>query len=102
MLTLGAFTFMAPWALAAAAALPVVWLLLRLMPPAVRRIDFPAARLLFNLERTERTPARTPPWLVALKLWWPLTRMVRKLSTAPVAALTDARPARGAPSTWAK
>ncbi len=68
MLTLGAFTFMAPWALAAGAALPIVWLLLRLMPPAVRRIDFPAARLLFNLERTERTPARTPPWLVALRI----------------------------------
>ncbi len=68
MFTLGAFTFMAPWALAAAAALPVVWLLLRLMPPAVRRIDFPAARLLFDLERTERTPARTPPWLVALRI----------------------------------
>jgi hypothetical protein len=68
VLTLGGLTFMAPWVLIAASALPLVWLLLRLTPPAVRRLDFPAARLLFNLEPTERTPARTPPWLVALRI----------------------------------
>ena len=68
MLSLGAFTFMAPAVLIAAAVLPLVWLLLRLTPPAVRRLDFPAARLLFNLEKTERTPARTPPWLLILRM----------------------------------
>ena len=68
MLTLGFLTFMTPAVLIAGAVLPLVWLLLRLTPPAVRRLDFPAVRLLFNLERTERTPARTPPWLVALRI----------------------------------
>src|SRR3954465_6193271 len=68
MFTLGAFTFMAPAVLIAGPILPVVWLLLRLTPPAIRRLDFPAARLLFNLERTERTPARTPPWLLPLRI----------------------------------
>src|ERR1700679_3915675 len=68
MLTLGPPTFLTPIVLLAAAALPLVWLLLRLTPPALRRLDFPAARLLFNLPPTERTSARTPPWLVMLRL----------------------------------
>jgi len=68
VLTIGALTFLAPAALMGAVLLPVVWLLLRLIPPAIRRLDFPAARLLFNLPPTERTSARTPPWLMALRL----------------------------------
>jgi len=54
--------------LAAAAALPIVWLLLRLTPPAVRQINFPAVRLLFGLDPTQRTAAHTPPWLIILRL----------------------------------
>ncbi len=64
----GALTFMAPWALAALAVLPLLWLLLRVRPPAPRRIAFPAVRLLFGLGEDEQTPARTPPWLLILRL----------------------------------
>ena len=68
MWNLGIISFATPWVLAAAAALPLVWLLLRIMPPAVRRINFPAVRLLFGLNPTQRTSAQTPPWLIVLRL----------------------------------
>jgi hypothetical protein len=68
MLNLGIISFAAPWVLAAAAALPLVWLLLRLTPPAVRQIEFPAIRLLFDLDPTQRTAAHTPPWLIILRI----------------------------------
>jgi hypothetical protein len=68
MLSLGFISFASPWILAAAAALPLVWLLLRLTPPAVKQISFPAIRLLFNLDPTQRTTAHTPPWLIILRL----------------------------------
>jgi hypothetical protein len=61
MLNLGLISFGAPWVLAAVAALPIVWLLLRLTPPTVRQIHFPAARLLFDIDPTQRTTAQTPP-----------------------------------------
>ncbi|MHB1206875.1 MAG: DUF4159 domain-containing protein [Rhodospirillaceae bacterium] len=65
---MGFISFASPWILAGAAALPLVWLLLRLTPPAVRQINFPAIRLLFNLDPTQRTTAHTPPWLIILRL----------------------------------
>ena len=67
-MSLGALAFASPWMLAALALLPLVWWLLRLTPPAPRRLVFPAVRLLGGLGKTEETPARTPWWLVALRL----------------------------------
>src|SRR5580765_3231964 len=67
MLSLGALAFAAPWLLAALAALPVIWWLLRVTPPAPRRIAFPAIRLLFGLTPREETPAHTPWWLILLR-----------------------------------
>jgi hypothetical protein len=61
-------TFAAPWVLAALAALPLLWWLLRVTPPAPRSETFPALRLLLGLHATEETPARTPWWLLALRL----------------------------------
>ena len=68
MLTLGALAFATPWMLTALAALPVLWWLMRVTPPAPRRTWFPAIRLLFGLRSDEETPAKTPWWLVALRL----------------------------------
>ena len=68
MFGLGALSFAAPWALGALATLPVIWWLLRINPPAPRRIVFPAVRLLLGLPRTEETPTHTPPWLLLLRL----------------------------------
>lgn len=60
--------FAAPWVLAALALLPVLWWLLRVTPPAPRREVFPPIGLLAGLDATEETAARTPPWLLALRL----------------------------------
>src|SRR6266568_3561790 len=68
MLALGSLAFASPWILTALAALPVIWWLLRVTPPAPRRVAFPPLRLLQGLATREETPARTPPWLLALRL----------------------------------
>ena len=61
-------TFAAPLALVALVALPLLWWLLRVTPPAPRRESFPAIRLLLGLNPTEETPARTPWWLLLLRI----------------------------------
>jgi hypothetical protein len=68
MLALGPVAFAAPWVLAALAALPAIWWLLRVTPPAPRLVRFPAIRLLRDLVAEEETPARTPWWLLLLRL----------------------------------
>jgi len=68
VLSLGPLAFAQPWLLLVLAGLPVIWLLLRVMPPAPRRLPFPAIRLLFGLRPPEETPARTPLWLLLLRL----------------------------------
>ncbi len=65
---LGGLVFAAPWVLSALVVLPLIWWLLRVTPPAPKRIAFPAVRLLFGLRRDEETPAKTPLWLMALRL----------------------------------
>jgi hypothetical protein len=67
MLALGSLAFAAPWILAGLAALPIIWWLLRVTPPAPRRIQFPAIRLLLGLRPREETPAHTPLWLILLR-----------------------------------
>lgn len=68
MLHLGPLAFAAPWLLLALAALPVLWWLLRVTPPAPREQSFPALRLLLGLASPERTPAHTPLWLLLLRM----------------------------------
>ena len=68
MLGIGPIAFAAPWVLAALAVLPVLWWLLRVTPPAPRLVRFPAIRLLRDLVAREETPARTPLWLLILRL----------------------------------
>jgi hypothetical protein len=67
LLELGLITFAKPWLLLAAAALPILWLLLRVTPPAPKRLPFPAIRLLTGLKAREETPIKTPWWLVLLR-----------------------------------
>ena len=68
MLTLGPLAFVQPWLLLGLLALPAIWLLLRLTPPAPREIAFPPLALLLRLVAPEETPARTPWWLLLLRL----------------------------------
>ncbi|MGB3865531.1 MAG: BatA domain-containing protein, partial [Xanthobacteraceae bacterium] len=60
--------FAQPLLLTAFVALPVLWWLLRLMPPRPKRVDFPPTRLLLDIAPKEETPSRTPWWLTALRL----------------------------------
>jgi hypothetical protein len=61
-------SFGSPLILAALAALPVLWWLLRVTPPLPRRTIFPPLKLLRGLEDEEQTPAATPWWLLLLRL----------------------------------
>jgi hypothetical protein len=60
--------FAQPLVLLGLLSLPVLWWLLRLIPPRPKRIEFPPTRLLFDIKPKEDTPARTPWWLTALRL----------------------------------
>jgi hypothetical protein len=61
-------TFAEPLVLLGLLSLPILWWLLRLVPPRPRRIDFPPTRMLFDIIPKEETPARTPWWLTLLRL----------------------------------
>jgi len=94
-------SFVEPMLLSGLLSLPVLWWLLRVMPPRPRRIEFPPTRLLFDIAPKEETPSRTPWWLTAIRLtaaaliilaaagpiWNPLTGA--SASRAPLAILID-------------
>jgi hypothetical protein len=61
-------SFAEPFLLLGLLSLPVLWWLLRVMPPRPQRIEFPPTRLLFDIALKEETPARTPWWLTLLRL----------------------------------
>lgn len=60
--------FTAPALLGALALLPLIWLILRAVPPAPRRLRFPAVGLLLGLRDTHAVARRTPWWLLALRM----------------------------------
>jgi hypothetical protein len=68
MIALGPIAFLAPWLLAGLVALPVLWWLLRAVPPSPARRSFPGVRLLLGLQDPERQPVRTPWWLLLLRM----------------------------------
>jgi Domain of unknown function (DUF4159)/Aerotolerance regulator N-terminal len=60
--------FAQPLVLLGLLSLPVLWWLLRLIPPRPRRVAFPPTRMLFDIAPKEETPSRTPWWLTLLRL----------------------------------
>ncbi|KAF0175323.1 MAG: hypothetical protein FD162_626 [Rhodobacteraceae bacterium] len=64
---IGALAFTAPWLLLGLIALPILWLLLRAVPPAPVRRRFPAVALLLGLVDAERQADKTPWWLLLLR-----------------------------------
>ena len=68
MWMLGPVGFTAPWLLLGLAALPVLWLLLRAVPPAPVRRRFPGITLLLGLKDDEHETDRTPWWLLLLRM----------------------------------
>ena len=63
-----ALGFAEPLVLVGLLTLPVLWWLLRLIPPRPRRVTFPPTRLLLEIAPKEETPARAPWWLTLLRL----------------------------------
>ena len=68
VMTLGPIAFLSPWLLAGLIALPVIWWLLRTIPPRPRRLEFPPTRILVGIENREKTPAQTPWWLTLIRM----------------------------------
>ncbi|MCB1783256.1 MAG: DUF4159 domain-containing protein [Alphaproteobacteria bacterium] len=60
--------FLHPVLLAGLLALPVLWYILRVTPPAPRSVTFPATRFLAGLVSEERSPRHTPWWILLLRL----------------------------------
>jgi hypothetical protein len=67
-MTIGPIAFLSPWLLAGLLALPVIWWLLRTVPPRPLRLEFPPTRILMGLENREKTPAKTPWWLTLIRM----------------------------------
>lgn len=60
--------FATPWLLTALIGLPVLWLLLRAVPPAPIRRRFPGVVLLLGLKDEESVMDRTPWWLMLMRM----------------------------------
>ena len=101
-MSFGALAFLNPWLLGALAALPIIYWLLRTVPPRPRQVTFPPTRILVGLENQEKTPAKSPWWLtlirllaatfIILALAEPVLNPSRKAAldgTGPVAILVD-------------
>src|SRR6056297_464510 len=65
---IGPIGFAAPWLLVALAALPILWLILRAVPPAPIRRRFPGVALLLGLRDDDSATDRTPWWLLLLRM----------------------------------
>jgi Domain of unknown function (DUF4159)/Aerotolerance regulator N-terminal len=68
MFILGPIGFVTPWLLLALIALPILWLLLRAVPPAPIRRQFPGVALLLGLQDEENEADKTPWWLLLLRM----------------------------------
>ena len=95
----GPLEFTAPLALLALIALPIIWLVVRAIPPRPMDIIFPPADLLQALPKTEETPAKAPPWLalfralalllVTLGLAGPVLNAPKVKDTGPLLIVID-------------
>jgi hypothetical protein len=68
MLSFGALGFTTPVILYALIALPILWWLLRAVPPAPVRRRFPGIALLLGLRDKDPESQRTPWWLLMLRI----------------------------------
>ncbi|KAB7613876.1 DUF4159 domain-containing protein [Amylibacter sp. SFDW26] len=83
-------SFVAPLLLWALVLLPVLWWILRAVPPAPLRAHFPGILLLLGLKDKETTPDRTPWWLLALRIAVLGAAIIG--FAAPILNPTDAKP----------
>jgi hypothetical protein len=67
-MTLLGLQFGSPWALAALATLPLLWLVLRATPPLPVQRVFPPLRLLLGLRTPDEARTKAPLWLILLRM----------------------------------
>ncbi len=67
-MSIGVLAFLNPWLLAGLLSLPIIYWLLRTVPPRPKQVAFPATRILVGLENKEKTPAKTPWWLTLIRM----------------------------------
>src|SRR6056297_4279874 len=67
-MTLFGIGFATPWLLLTLLALPILWVILRAVPPAPIRRMFPGVVLLLGLRDEEQVTDRTPWWLLLLRM----------------------------------
>lgn len=65
---MSALSFASPALLAALAALPLIWWLLRLTPPRPKQEVFPPLKVLARVLKREETPSKSPWWLTVLRM----------------------------------
>lgn len=65
---MGSLFFATPWLLGAAVLLPALYLLLRLTPPAPRRVRLPSLKLLGERDEPPPPASKPPLWLLLLRL----------------------------------
>ena len=68
MWMIGPLGFTTPLLLLGLIALPILWLLLRAVPPAPIRRRFPGVALLLGLQDKDHETDKTPWWLLLLRM----------------------------------
>ncbi len=68
MFAIGPIGFTAPWLLLGLLALPILWFLLRAVPPAPIKRRFPGVALLLGLTDDQVHADKTPWWLMLLRM----------------------------------
>src|SRR3954470_2165698 len=87
--------FAQPLVLLGLLSLPVLWWLLRLVPPRPRVQKLGSEKLLLDILPKEQTPARTPWWLTLLRLTLAALLIIAAagpLWNPPIAAQTGSAP----------
>ncbi|MEP9349593.1 DUF4159 domain-containing protein [Xanthobacter sp. KR7-225] len=87
--------FASPLILTALVGLPLLWYLLRVVPPRPLKIAFPPTALLFDIKPKEESAAKTPWWLMALRLL--LAALVILAAAGPIWNPPATDPSRSGP-----
>ena len=68
MLSIGLISFQAPWVLLSFGVLPIIWFLIRALPPKPKNVIFPPYEFLLNLKSNTPPPNKAPWWVLLLRL----------------------------------
>lgn len=96
---MGSLTLLAPLTLLGLLALPLVWWILKISPPAPKRRLFPPVAILKDIVTDEETPQGTPLWVLLFRLLMvalavfalslPLFQRSDELRSAPLTLILD-------------